>query len=689
MGAHLERPQQRLVYQLNREKIWIEAWGTNSLRVRCTMNPEMPTEDWALSRETAQQTTPTAAVALDFATNTITNGRLSATINERGGLVFKKDGQPILTEFYRTRAIKKDTGNEEVGVEKTSGFSSALKLKSREFTYQQNGSYGIKQRFEAQAGEKIYGMGQYQQPFLDLKGCQLELAQRNSQATVPFYLSSLGYGFLWNNPGLGEVTFAKNKTEWTLTASEGIDYWLTVADTPAELLTNYTAQTGRSPLFPQEHLGLWQSKMRYQSQAELLAVAQQYQQKGITPSVLVIDYFHWTEQGNYDFDPEFWPDIPQLVQEMKAWGIELMISIWPTVAPRARYFEEMEQQGLLIEIKQGLPYSMHLMGNTKYIDPTNQRTRDYVWQRIKANYYEQGLQLFWLDVAEPSYTVYDFDNYRYHKGDVTQVGNIYPRDYLKMIYQGVAAEGREQFSLVRCAWAGSQKFGALVWSGDIDTNFTAFKNQINAGLNMGLAGIPWWTTDIGGFEGGEASDPEFRELMVRWFQYATFSPVLRMHGDRAPHVPPLPGGKATVVSGADNEIWSYGAINEAIFTDYLKIRANLTDYLYELGREASRTGAPLMRPLFYEFPEDQTAWERENFVYMLGPALLIAPVTDYQQTERTVYLPAGEQWLDLFDGGEYEGGQDITVACPLEKIPVFIRKNYPAPGLQDLLAAFP
>ena len=207
----------------------------------------------------------------------------------------------------------------------------------------------------------------------------------------------------------------------------------------------------------------------------------------------------------------------------------------------------------------------------------------------KKNYYDKGIKTFWLDEAEPEYSVYDFENYRYYLGPNVQIGNIYPELYAKTFYDGMTAEGQENvINLLRCAWAGSQKYGALVWSGDIHSSFSSLRNQVAAGLNMGIAGIPWFTTDIGGFHGGNPDDPAFRELLIRWFEYGTFCPVMRLHGDREPHKPPMGSeGGAACVSGADNEVWSFGDEAYEILCGYLVLREKMKPYITELMKAAS------------------------------------------------------------------------------------------------------
>ena len=281
-------------------------------------------------------------------------------------------------------------------------------------------------------------------------------------------------------------------------------------------------------------------------------------------------------------------------------------------------------------------------------------------------------------MAEPEYGPYDFDNYRYYAGPALQCTNIYPLMYVKGFYDGLKSEGEtEVLSLVRCAWAGSQKYGALTWSGDIHSSFRAMREQLQAGLNMSVAGIPWWTSDIGGFLGGDISDPKFRELLVRWFEWGAFCPVFRMHGERSPwheREEEFINGVRQLTSGQDNEVWSFGEDNFEILKKYLFLRERLRPYIRECMDEASLSGMPVMRPLFFDFYKDKTAWKIED-EYMFGPDILVAPVMEENTSERKVYLPEGAIWTDANTKKAYSGGQNVTVPAPLDIIPVFIRDN--------------
>lgn len=643
-----------LIYRYRNETVHVEPWGANAVRVRATKNPAFPENDWALaSRPSAQ-----AEITVSPEGAVLTNGKIRLSLSNNGKItVYNQKDERILEEDTRKFC--------------------ALKIEAREFRPIPGGDYHLTARFQSlDPNERIYGMGQYQQPYLNLKGTDLELAHRNSQASVPFMISSLGYGLLWNNPAVGRAVFGKNVTSLEAFSTQALDYWIVAGDTPAELIEAYGSVAGTVPMMPEYGLGFWQCKLRYQIQEELLHVAREYKRQGLPIDVIVIDFFHWPHQGDWKFDPAYWPDPKAMIEELKSMGIQLMVSIWPTVETDSENYEEMLENGYLIRCDRGVDTSfIFLDKNTLPFDATNPEARGYVWAKVKEHYYDAGVRLFWLDEAEPEYNIYDFDNYRYYSGPCLQTGNIYPSCYSQAFYDGMKAAGQTNIvNLVRCAWAGSQKYGALVWSGDIPSTFGSMKNQLAAGLNMGIAGIPWWTTDIGGFYGGDPTNPEFQELFIRWFQWGAFCPVMRLHGDREPRQPQYgTTGGYFCASGADNEVWSYGPGAFEICKKYLRLREEMRDYTRKLMEEAHTKGLPLMRAMFVEFPDDPVCWELEE-QYMYGDKYLVAPILNLGQRARKVYLPSGCDWR-LSDGSQqiFSGGQWTEVRAPLDTMPVFER----------------
>lgn len=651
-----------LVARLKNETVRIEGWGKDALRVRATLLKKMPEEAHALTEKAEHNAKVTVSPSEERAE--IVNGRIKATVNCVGIICFYKDDKLILQEYYSfyNGSIRKEP--------------ICYKIRSREYKGLASEDFKITVRFESDPDEKLFGMGQYQIPLLNLKGAVLPLEQRNSQVTVPFLVSSKGYGMLWNNPATGEAAFGTNITKWTADESDMVDYWITAADTPAQLVCNYTECVGRAPVMSGDYLGLWQCKLRYRTPDEVLQVARKYKELGIKLDVIVIDFFHWPYQGDWRFDEKYWSReaVKAMTDELHGMGTKVMVSVWPSVDNRSENYYEMEQKGLLSATDTGSAQTYDYQGDCGTVDFFNPEAQELVWDRCKRNYREWGIDLFWLDNSEPDSAAYDFDNLRYYTGRGSKVGCEYPKKYVEAFYNGMAAEGDfDSVNLVRSAWVGSQKYRALVWTGDIQANFESFKDQVIAGQNMGLAGIPWWTTDIGGFMTEDCHSPEFKELLIRWYQFAVFCPILRMHGSRGPYdIPALDDrnfGGGYLYTGHPNEIWSYGDECFEIMKKWLNIRISIKDYIAGLMKEASETGAPLIRTMFYEFPEDEKCWSLSD-QYMFGSEYLVAPILSLGAREREVYLPAG-RWESLEDKKVYEGGRTVAANAPLDVMPVF------------------
>lgn len=653
-----------LVFKLGNETVLIEPWSTDSLRVRTTLDRDFIDNDWGL---TEKVDLGKAEINVTEEGGWITNGRLSARVNNSGVISFFRDGKRILHEFkrfYDADATK---------------HSCCLKIRNRQYYGLPGGHYQIFQRFEANDGEKLYGMGQYAMPYLDLKGCCLELAQKNSQISIPFAVSSLGYGFLWNNPAVGHAAFNKNMTEWSAESSTGVDYWITAGENPKDIIEKYTAVTGRAPVMSDEYYGFWQCKLRYRTQDEVLTVARKYKELGIHLDVIVIDFFHWPRQGDWCFDKTYWPDPKAMCDELHAMGTKVMVSVWPNVDKKCTHWQELADKGFLVRAEQGSNQTYDFQGDCAAIDLTIPEAREWLWDLCKKNYADYGIDMFWLDNAEPDLFDADFRNFRYQMGTANEVTNIYPKYYSQTFYDGMKAAGYKNFvNLERCCWVGSQKLNQVLWNGDVQSTWECLRDSISEGLNMGLAGIPWWTTDAGGFMWGNIHDPAFIELLERWFQWAVFTPVLRLHGDRDPHdIPPLDKdpergyGGGYLFTGADNEIWSYGEKTQEILTAQIRLRESLKGYIGKVMKEAAENGSPVMRTMFYEFPDDANCWEIKD-QYMFGSNYLVAPVLEAGIKNRSVYLPAGK-WKDIRTGEVYDGGQLISAATPRESIPVFER----------------
>jgi alpha-D-xyloside xylohydrolase len=646
------------------EILRVEPWGTDSLRVRVGQHVILDDVPGALVPP--KPTDVTATVAGN--TGRIVNGALTAVVE----VVESDTGDISLVRFLRT-----DTGEELLAEQRAHFWWPGARL----FASHGNGYARLEQRFAAYEGERIYGLGQRTHGRLDQKGMVLDLVQRNAEVSIPFLLSSRGYGFLWNLPGVGRVELAENGTRWVADSARQLDYWVTAAATPAAIVGNYADATGHAPMLPEWATGFWQSKLRYRTQDELMAVAREHKRRGLPMSVIVTDFFHWTHLGDWRFDPAEWPDPEGMIRELGELGVKLMVSIWPSVSPLSENYPHMLNEGLLTATERGVPFhapwkdkGFDVKMPVAFYDATNPAAREFVWSTVKRNYYDLGVRVWWLDACEPEIQPGHPENLRFHAGAGGEVANLYPLAHARAFHEGMLAEDDDEVVLLcRSAWAGSQRYGTALWSGDISATWSSLRAQVRAGLNVALSGIPWWTTDIGGFHGGDPESPEYRELMVRWFQYGVFCPLFRLHGYRDPRTPFGPE-----MEGGANEVWSYGEEALSLITEALRMRERLRPYLLAQMRVAHERGVPPMRPLFLDFPGDASAWAVED-QFLLGPDVLVAPVLAAGATSREVYLPAGCSWTDAWTGAVYEGGVVVTADAPAERIPVFLRDGAEVP----------
>lgn len=525
--------------------------------------------------------------------------------------------------------------------------------------------------FESNDDEHFFGLGHQWDNRFDLKGSSFDIINTNAKCTIPFVYSSLGYGFLWNVPSTGSVELSYNRTRWSTDACRFVDY-VVIGGQPKQVLSALADLTGHSPKIPHWATGFWQSRLRYETQEELLNVARRYKKEGIPLSVIIADYFHWTEQGDYRFDPEYWQDVKAMTDELHQMGTKLVVSIWPTVNENSENYRYMSENNMLIRTARGSDRVFPFYGWQAEIDATNPQTRKYVWSRIKENYLDNGVDGVWFDEAEPEIHPEHFDNLIFHKGRGDMTALLYPYYYAKMAYDGLHEMGRDDvITLTRCAYLGSQKYGALIWSGDIKSTFESLKCQVNAGLNMSMCGMPWWNTDIGGFYGGDTTSGYFRELIVRWFQFGVFCPVMRVHGNRVRHGEKHPVKEPT---GDPNELWSFGEENFKILKDLVFLRERLRDYIEKNLDNASKTGVPLMRPMFVDFPDDEKCYTLSQ-QYMFGNDIIFAPVVEQGQKVKEFYIPSGE-WILTMNGKEYTAGSH-SAEIKLSDFVALVRKNSP------------
>jgi alpha-D-xyloside xylohydrolase len=627
----------------------LKPWGRDGIRIRAVKSDGFQDEGIGALQESGDYP---ADIEIRENGASLRTGTIAVQIGARGELSFWNVGSG--KELLREKPIHD------------------LSIPARHFRDLQGGLHHIEACFRAYEGERLFGLGQHQHGLLDQKGCVIDLVQRNTEVAIPFLLSSRGYGFLWNNPAIGRVELGLNATRWVAEASRQMDYWITAGDDPKQILANYAEVTGHIPMLPEWAAGFWQSKLRYASQAELEAVAEEYARRKLPLSVLVIDFFHWPRQGEWRLDPRYWPDPDGMVRKLDKLGVKVMVSVWPTVNRKSENFSEMWRNRMIVRNKAGTPAHFYFVDvgdedgtYVHYYDPTNPAARKYIWEKVKQGYFQHGIKIYWLDACEPEMIPMTPENLHFYAGDGAAVANLYPRDHVRGFYEEMKAEGQEEILfLCRSAWAGSQRYGAAVWSGDVFSTFEALRVQVRAGLNMALSGIPWWTTDIGGFRGGDPSAPEFRELVVRWFQYGAFCPLFRLHGHRLPNTNDF--------HGAENEVWSFGEKAYSILREYLHLRERMRPYIMAQMRVAHEKGIPPVRPLFVDFPSDAASWAVED-EYMFGPDLLVAPVLSAQARSRKVYLPGDCSWVNAWTDQNLSGGQWIDAEAPLEQIPLFLR----------------
>lgn len=655
--------------------LWVEPWGPDAIRVRATRNPTMPEDSEVLLTPPSVETETTCrdqdGEDVGLETGITDLDQLGAELDGRivNGKLTVELGESILT-FRRTDDGRELLRSRELIICAGEGqaFTGAMSSCGDD-------RYQTKVEFTPYDDERIYGMGQHRHGFLDQKGCVLDLFHQNCEVNIPFALSSRGYGFIWNNPAVGRVEFGRTRTLWTADKTEAIDYIVVADDTPAAIVSKYVDLMGHAPMIPEWAIGFWQCKLRYKTQEELLAIAREYKKRGLPISAIVIDFLHWTHMGDWKFDPKYWPDPGAIIEELKVMGIEPVVSIWPTVSQRSENFKSMLRDGMLVGAKHGVPVMQSFSDNgdsdwePMYLsDPTNPDAREFIWSRIRQNYHRLGIKAFWLDAIEPDLISHypDYENIRYHAGNAMETCALYPWYSQKLFHDGLASEGEtEILTLGRSAFHGSQRFGAAIWNGDIKSSFEMLAASIPAGLNIGISGIPWWTTDIGGFHGADTESAYFRELIVRWFQYGVFCPLFRLHGFRK--------------NDADNEVWSFGETAFTHIRSCLEMRERLRPYIREHMKVASDTGISIMRPLMIDFPRDTEVWAIED-QFMFGPDILVAPVTREGAVSRRLYLPEGPEWMDLFTKQTHQGGQWLETEAPLERIPLYQRS-----GMQCLL----
>lgn len=470
----------------------------------------------------------------------------------------------------------------------------------------------------------------------------------------------------------------------TSDTAKGIDYYVVAGGSADGVIANYRALTGKASMLPKWAWGFWQSRQRYSTQEELLGVVREYRKRQIPLDNIVQDWFYWPEDqwGSHDFDKARYPDPKGMVDEVHALNARVMISVWPKFYPNTEHAKELDAKGWL--------YRGNLeLGNKDWVGPGYLNTdydayspgaRDLYFKQMKGKLVDLGFDAWWMDATEPDIHSNLSIEERIKTMGPTAIGPAAPlfNSYPLVHAQGLAENLRKAqpdqrpFILTRSGFGGIQRASAALWSGDVAARWDDLRDQISAGVNLGLAGMPYWTHDIGGFAVEDRytnADPahlaEWRELNLRWFQFGTFSPLFRSHGETP-----------------KREIYEIAAQDKAMYdamVGYTRLRYRLLPYIYTLGAQAAHNDSTIMRGLVMDFPQDARARKIDD-QYLFGPALLVAPVTQFGARSRQVYLPAGSGWFDLADGRYYAGGATITAAAPRERMPLFARAGSIVPS---------
>ena len=507
--------------------------------------------------------------------------------------------------------------------------------------------------------EAFYGLGQHQGGVWNYRGETVDLSQDNTNISIPLLLSSNGYAIFWNN---GSRSRFNNRFVHAMylssEVSDSIDYYLFYGPEFDRLIADYRELTGGVPLFGKWAYGYWQCKNRYDSQQELLAIAQEYRDLHIPLDNIVQDWFWWNVMGDPVFNKNY-PDPKGMIDGLHAKNVHLMISVWPYFRPGSPVYDDMDKRGFFIA-KTVAP-SFHPVDQALY-DAFNPEARKYYWNLMNNALFKIGADAWWLDTTEPETEARETNILVTNKVNGGENGARYANEFPLMtttaVYQGQreASEKKRVFILSRSAYAGEQRNAAAVWSGDVDPNWETFRRQIPAGLNYSISGLPYWTTDIGGFVSANPDDPAYRELYIRWFQFGTFCPIFRAHGTRTTN---------------QNEIWSYGPEAQKILTAYDKLRYRLMPYIYSLAWKTTSEGYTVMRPLVMDFRDDVRA-QNVGDQFLFGPAFLVNPVTEPGASSRHLYLPNAE-WYDFWTGASLDGGRSLNAPTTIDHLPLYVR----------------
>lgn len=558
-------------------------------------------------------------------------------------------------------------------------------------------TYTATQAFLLEPDEAIYGLGQIQNGKLNQRGLNREFIQSNQEDYTLFFQSIKGYGLFWDN--YSPTTFADTaeETSFKSVVADCVDYYFMYGGSADGVIAQMRHLTGDVPMFPLWTYGYWQSKERYKSAAEVTGVVRKYRELGVPLDGIIQDWQYWG--SNYlwnamDFLTADFANPQQMVNDIHDMNAHFIISVWASFGPQTLPYKELQSKNMLLDFKtwptsgsdQWPPRDEEYPSGVRPYDVYNPEARDIYWRYLNDNLYRLGIDGWWMDCTEPDHNDFrpeDFDLPTW-LGSFRKVRNAFPLMTVGGVYdhQRALQDRKRVFILTRSAFAGQQRYGANVWSGDVSSTWDDLRRQVPAGLNFSLSGIPHWNSDIGGFLAGRYNQPEmkgennpaYHELYLRWLQFGTFTPMMRSHGSEVPR-----------------EIYELGRKGDVVFSTiekYIRLRYSLLPYIYSTAWDVSHNRASMYRALVMDFPTDRRVWNMAD-EFLFGHSLLVAPVLKAQYTTEEaafngtpdfmqprpwqVYLPEGANWYDFWTGEIHQGGQTVTKQTTIDILPLYVR----------------
>ena len=554
-------------------------------------------------------------------------------------------------------------------------------------------SSSVRQAFLLDNDEIIFGLGQQQTGRFNQRGQRLELRNVNMNICIPFVHSEKGYGLYWDNQS--PTTFTDNPQEMSFDSEVGraADYYVLYGGSAEGVIRQIRMLTGEAPLYPLWTLGFWQSRERYKSPEELLEVVGKYRQLRVPLDGIVQDWQYWGSNDNWNaasFDNPAYADgkAKAMIDRVHQQHAHIMISVWPSFGRESRLYQQMDSLHALLH------FQTYPNEATVY-DPFNDEARELLWQRMKENIFDIGMDAWWLDATEPEHKnprSQDYDQMT-ASGTFRSVHNAFPIVSSMTVYerQRELTQDKRVFILTRSSSLGQQRYASHSWSGDVEGRWDVFRAQIAAGQNYSLCGIPYWNTDLGGFYarhyGNDNQNPAYQELHVRWLEWGVFQPIMRSHNSG-----PVP---VEIYQFGQPGHWAFDAM--ARFT---RLRYNLLPYIYSTTWQVTTQAGSIIRPLLMDFAADRRAVLQAE-EYMFGRSFLVRPVTDSLYTyvdaqgkghlkgfdrvgTAEVYLPEGADWYDLWTNERYDGGQTLCREVPIDLMPVYVRAGSIVPWGPDV-----